>query len=581
MKKALVILLTLALCVCLFAGCQSGGQTATTTAAATTAATTAAAATAAATTAAATTAAVTTTAVTTTAATTAVDPSTTGTGYPLVSEPLYYSAMNGVTPQNVTGKWDDLMYFTAVGELTNVYFNFANIAATDYDTKMNLSLASGSLYDIYLSGVGADNVRTYGVEGGLFMKLEDLIQENMPQLIARNEEDPRMLKAVTESDGSIYDFPQFVETATIAVATVYTRLDYTEPVGYDEAKINAIKDISEVYDLLKAVQADNADNPDFITLLPYTVAHLNWVLENYFFPAFGDDPFSGFIENGDGSIRYNVNGEQMQRYLTFMNKLFTEGILYNEIYTADTATTTAITKANNAAFLSYGTMLGYDNFASGNLDMILLPLVTSEYTGTIKCKGYAGVSSTSRVITATCEQPDILCRYLDINYAKDEIVEGISGLTNFLGVRGKSWDYTDDTHEYYTIFIPDGIDLSATEVNYSYNGPSIHSYCSIMAIQQGASPGLTCKGVESLAKLYPYHVRPFPSSFLKFSTDESEVYTTLNTEIGEYVDSMKAKFISGAESLDNWDEFVSVLEKMGVKDYVNIVQQVYTRYYNS
>lgn len=268
MKKALVILLTLALCVCLFAGCQSGGQTATTTAAATTAATTAAAATAAATTAAATTAAVTTTAVTTTAATTAVDPSTTGTGYPLVSEPLYYSAMNGVTPQNVTGKWDDLMYFTAVGELTNVYFNFANIAATDYDTKMNLSLASGSLYDIYLSGVGADNVRTYGVEGGLFMKLEDLIQENMPQLIARNEEDPRMLKAVTESDGSIYDFPQFVETATIAVATVYTRLDYTEPVGYDEAKINAIKDISEVYDLLKAVQADNADNPDFITLPP-------------------------------------------------------------------------------------------------------------------------------------------------------------------------------------------------------------------------------------------------------------------------------------------------------------------------
>ena len=581
MKRSIALAMAALLLVCLFAGCSNGGSTPTTTASTTAAA---AATTAAATAApAATTAApaVTTAAPAATtaapAATTAADPGATP-GYPLSAEPIYYSAMNAVPAQNVTGKWDDLHYFTAVGDLTNVYFNFANIAGTDYDTKMNLSLASGEIYDIYLSGVGQDNVRTYGMEGGLFLVLNDLIANEMPQLMARNAEDPRMFKCVTESDGNIYQFPQFVETATIAVATIYTRLDFTEPVGYDEERINGLKDITEVYDLFKAVQEANAGNPEFVTLLPYSVGHLNGVVENYFFPAFGDDPFSGFVENGSGTVSYNVASDQMYRYLDFMHRLFEEKILYNEIYTADTATTTAITKANNSPFLSYGTMLGYDNFASGNCDMIILPLVTSEYTDTIKCKGYDGVSATGRVISSTCENPEILCRYLDINYSIDEVAPGINGLTNFLGVRGEDWDYTDDTREFYEIFIPEGINLSATEVNYSYRGPSIHAWCSIMAIQQGSSPGLTCKGVESLAKLYPYHIAPFPSSFLKYTSDESERYATLNTEIGEYVNSMKAKYISGAESLDTWDTFVNTLNKMGVDEMVGIVQDAYTRY---
>ncbi|MDY3286141.1 MAG: extracellular solute-binding protein, partial [Eubacteriales bacterium] len=495
-------------------------------------------------------------------------------------EPIYYSAMNSVTTQNNTGKWDELNYFVRVGELTNVFFNFANITQTDYDTKMNLSLASGEIYDIYMSGVGADNIRTYGVESGVFAKLNDLIANNMPELVARNEELPLMFKAVTETDGSIYSFPQYVETATIAVATVYTRLDYTEKVGYDLEKINALKDLTEVYDLMKAVQEDNVSNPDFVTLLPYSAGHLG-IIENYFFPAFGEDPFTGYVENGDGTIHHNYTSEQYREYLTFMNKLFSEKILYNELYTADTATTTAITKANNAAFMSYATMLGYDNFASGNLDMTILPLVTSEYTDTLKCKGYSGVSNSGRVISATCEQPEILCRFLDINYSKDDVAPGINGLTNWLGVRGETWDYTDDSHEFYSVLIPEGVDLSATEYIYSYNGPSMHSWCSLMAIQKGASPGLTCKGLESLEKLYPYHVAPFPSSYLKYTSDESDRYTTLNTEITEYLTSMQAKFISGAESLDNWDNFVSVLGKMGIEELTSYIQAAYTRYYNS
>ena len=570
MKKTLALVLSLTLILALFAGCASDPGTGTTSAA-TSAATTAAAT-------AATTAAASTAASTAPATSAAAESYFNETGYPIVDEPLTYTCMNSVTTQNSTGKWDDLAYFKAMTDLTNISFVFSNTVETDFETKMNLSLASGDLYDIYMSGVGADNVRSYGVEAGLLLPLDNYIDKYMPNLMARNAEDDRYLKVVTETDGHIYAFPQYVETATIAVATLYSRLDFTSKAGYDLDKINAMTDINEVYDLLKAVKDANTGNPDFVTLLPYSVSHLNGVVENYFFPAFGDDPYSGFYAGDDNVVTYNAGSDQMYRYLEFMNRLYTEKILYNEVYTADTATTTAITKANNAAFLSYGTMLGYDNFTSGNFDLTILPLVKSEFTDTFKCTGYAGISSSYRVISSACEKPEALIRYLDVNYSKEDVAPGLNGLSNWLGIRGENWDYTDDTQQFYTINIPDGIDLSATEYIYSYIGPSIHSYCSLMSIQKGSSPGLTCKGVESLDKLYPYHVIPFPTSFLKYTSEESSDYTTLNTEISEYVTSMKAKFISGAESLDNWSTFVSTLEKMGVKDLVSIVQGAYDRY---
>lgn len=500
------------------------------------------------------------------------------TGLPIVNEPITYTAMNAVADQVSSGKWDDLAYFTKMTELTNISFEFSNTPVADWETKMNLNLAGNELYDVYFGSVNSDNIRTYGVEAGRFLKLDEYL-DYMPELTARNEENPLFFKSVTESDGHIYSYPAFVETATIAVATIYTRLDYTEKVGYNLDKINSLETVDEVYELLKAVQADNAANGEFVTLLPYSTIHLNGVVENYFFPAFGDDAYTGFYSADGKTVTNNWTSDQMKRYLEFMHKLYEEKILYQETYTADTATTTAITKANNAAFMSYGTMLGYDNFESGEFDMTILPLVTSEYTDTKKCQGYLGVSNSGRVISADCENPEALIRYLDLNYSKEDFAEGMNGLSNWLGVRGENWDYTDDTKEFYTVIIPDGVDLSATEYIYSFLGPSIHSYCSNMAIQQGSSPGLTCKVVESLEKLYPYHVTPFPLSMLKFTSDESSDYTTLYTEISEKVATMKAQFITGAADIETqWDAYVAEVEAMGMSELLELVQTAYDRY---
>jgi len=41
---------------------------------------------------------------------------------------------------------------------------------------------------------------------------------------------------------------------------------------------------------------------------------------------------------------------------------------------------------------------------------------------------------------------------------------------------------------------------------------------------------------------------------------------------------MQDKFISGDESLDDWDEYVKTLEDMNLDEYIDIMQGAYERY---
>jgi len=41
---------------------------------------------------------------------------------------------------------------------------------------------------------------------------------------------------------------------------------------------------------------------------------------------------------------------------------------------------------------------------------------------------------------------------------------------------------------------------------------------------------------------------------------------------------MEAKFITGVEPLDNWDDYVKTIEAMGIDEYVEVYQAAYDRW---
>ena len=48
-------------------------------------------------------------------------------------------------------------------------------------------------------------------------------------------------------------------------------------------------------------------------------------------------------------------------------------------------------------------------------------------------------------------------------------------------------------------------------------------------------------------------------------------------DLQTYIDEMKAEFITGKRSFDQWDEYINTLDKMGVDQYLELSQKAYER----
>ena len=60
--------------------------------------------------------------------------------------------------------------------------------------------------------------------------------------------------------------------------------------------------------------------------------------------------------------------------------------------------------------------------------------------------------------------------------------------------------------------------------------------------------------------------------------DESDIYNDAWADIDTYINESTAKFITGEWSIEqSWDSYVAELEKMGLKDVVDVYQAAYDR----
>jgi putative aldouronate transport system substrate-binding protein len=551
MRKVILVTLVLLLITALIAGCTPSVTTTIQTTTKPTGSTTAA----------------------TTTASTAEPKNFNETGYPIVNEQIVINVMNA-QPAN-GGPWgDDMSFFRGMKELTNIDFTFSNTPASDWQTKMNLSLAAGDLPDVYMSAVYAENIFNYGVRGNAFVDISGLIDTYMPFMLGRMEKYPDLLRVVTQLDGSIYSFPRILITATAGTGNMYVRTDYMKEAGIMEEP----KTVDEFYTMLKAIQERFSDDPEFTTFMPYTVARLNTHYEEWLIGALGNFVTSGFEADSSGKVFYNGTSNQFYRYLEFTHRLFAEKILSNELYTMDSSTELAILMDGKAAVSTFGTNYKMETFSSGNYDVAMLGPLTSQYTAEKKLAGPNVVSDSTVVITTKCEHVEAMLRWYDILYSEEDVAPGLNSISPWQGVRGETWDFSDDTKQYWVRLIPEGMNMDPGTWIMTYGAPQNYLGLDFMALAKGGTPGNEIKGRDALAKVFPYYVDRFPIHNLKYTDEEMERYTTLMTDIQTYVDQMKSKFISGIEPLTNYDTYVSTLGRMGLDSAIEIVQAAYDRY---
>ena len=176
-------------------------------------------------------------------------------------------------------------------------------------------------------------------------------------------------------------------------------------------------------------------------------------------------------------------------------------------------------------------------------------------------------------ITSECADPDVICKYIDYIYSDDGVL-----LANY-GVEGETFVYdengdpkltelvTNNPDYTYSLAlniyccdrqtpIPFVIDETKTRDNYS------EDQWNSIQVWNEATDGL-------------YNM---PRYGMTMTTDETNEYNTIYTDIDTYVDENVVKFIVGDKSFDEYDDFVDTLKQMNIERLLEMSQTVYDRY---
>lgn len=494
-------------------------------------------------------------------------------GFPIVNEPITLTAMVQLSPVQPT-EWNDIQVWKEYEKMSGIHIEWDEYTAADIKEKRNLALASDELPDIFFRTKMPDSdVDKYSAEGS-FLKLNDLIDQYAPNFKAIMEKYEDVKKGVATADGSIYALPNLTDSPSIEI----TKKLFMNQEWLKATNKQLPKTIDELYDVLKAFRDGDPNKngaKDEIPLTADTLDDLILVLRgSYGLGNQGTGNGNWDIDPESGKLRYFPISDEYRELMVFLNKLYTEKLIDQEIFTNNKGTEVlAKNEQGLIGSFSFGNIVGRassnaDDYAG--LDQALTgPNGDQLYTS---ARGHMG-SKGAFMISKTNEHPEATMRWIDHLYSE----EGIRMM--YLGIEGVS--YEKDQQGNYDFKpeivdnLPEGSSFDQVVSKYvPYAGGSLPT----LTLEEYFKGGETQPSAKAAAeKLSPYLPKELWAPF-SFTSEESEQKVILETDIDSLILQRTAEFVQGKVSLDEFDKYVSQVKKMGLEDLQSLYEAAYARY---
>src|SRR5699024_11038212 len=125
---------------------------------------------------------------------------------PIVDESITIEFMTGKSPITASD-YNEVLVWEEYEKMTNIHIDWGLVPNEGLAEKRNISLGSGDYPEaFYSANFQNSDILKYGSQG-VFMEMNDLIDNYMPNLKKIFEEYPEIKKAITFPDGSIYSLP--------------------------------------------------------------------------------------------------------------------------------------------------------------------------------------------------------------------------------------------------------------------------------------------------------------------------------------------------------------------------------------
>lgn len=491
--------------------------------------------------------------------------SSAGVTFPL-AEPKDFSLMVSCA---YTGDPNDLVINQRIAEDTNVTINWVDLGTgAERLEKLKLLLNSGDYGDGIYSNVSITeaDVSTYAA-AGVLIPLEDYISEDLtPNLWALKEKSPESLAIETHQDGHIYALPRVSQY----------RPDYLEsPIWINKEWLEAVNmDVpttaDELYEVLKAFKETDCNGngqKDEIPLLIHSTSgymHFEAWLGMWEIPC-KDSNFDSYLVVQDGVVKFAPLMDEYKDFLKYMHKLYSEGLIYGECFTATSAMVQSVLDAPDAAF---GAVTTKSLATNADQYICIEPPKVEGYTPKwYYHPGFMGIKC-NFMITDKCDDPQTLMAWID-RYYNPELA-----FQTMYGPEGIVFEKKDG--KFVAMDPPAGVSFqqfAQDNVMEYTGGPGVlyaENFGTLFDLTESQIAGQTAYD------LYEKYLNDevWPRPYLE--SEQVSRAGQLRTDIFNTVSQMKAKWITGEADIDaTYDQFKSDLEKMGIEEFVSIYQSAY------
>ena len=501
-----------------------------------------------------------------------------------------------------------------IKEKMNVNLEFT-IAVTGDDgkTKLNLMIHSNeTLPDVFIAtGWTKAETALYGSEG-IVIPLNQYL-ENAPQWNSLNEQSPARRGDLTMLDGNIYTYGDVNECYH---CTHQARMWIYQP--WVDSLNNGVLPTTteELHEFLTKVKTMDPNGNGVADEIPMTGVLGGWAADplTYLSNAFvqnnnimsNTNPVvaAGFVIDEQGKLKYNLISDEYRDALTYMNRLYSEGLLDPQTYTqtSDQVNATLENQEHLVALMGGGAMPENTNFWSQSDGpwqnwTILPPLkgpngVQLAFTS---LNGYFG--SCIGLVSSDCKNPDVAVQMFDLIASE----EG-TAVTSF-GVEGIGWEWTSEgtnlvggTPIWRNLrpneHLRDDGKVDWAAYGFDFKDATWDSDA-VMAsrtkkFREGEAVDNPDMNVEAILyrcadiyNKYAYNVNSIVPD-MPYTEEQSKLISEYAVSVGTYANSASIRFITGDMNIQTgWDAYLAEMDKMDVNGYISVMQEAYDAYKNS
>jgi putative aldouronate transport system substrate-binding protein len=475
---------------------------------------------------------------------------------------------------------------------TGVDLEFVYVGADTAKEKFNIMVQSDSLPDVILSTpafVTTSEIYRLGKEG-VFMPLNDLVDQYGNNLKKVYEEHPDYREATIAPDGNMYALPAYYYGLGQEVRShLYIEKNFLENLNMDIPK-----SIDELYEFLKAVKEQdangNGDPNDEIPIINWESDTTSSIRSSAIMSAFTKISVDEGRVIEDGQVVFAPITDDYREGLKFIAKLYAEGLFYSESFSIDRNTLWTIAETDpdvNVIAMSSGhhgnCLCNWDSRRWEDYEAIGALIGPDGEKGNLPQNPNMQLQL-KMAFSSTCRNPEAAMKVCD--YTASE--EGMK--LAFWGVEGYDWEQPSagavDVNGDPALYRP----FSVEERPEGYvSGQLGHGWCTFQTPETFASevgPGRELGQGDKFnsqyyEKLYGDDLLPadeFWPSIIYFDGEALDELALLETDIDNTVKLAETEFIMGVRDINSdevWNDYLNELKNNGLDRYLQISQEQY------